>query len=99
MKNRVEPLVGFEQLAGVFDAALAQAQSGKGAERHGRDGTPFCEQDIFVIARAHGVGFLTGQAEKKIRESAGLPVDRARAEVLGALVYLAAAILHRGAES
>lgn len=74
-------------------AAIHQAMFGKG-ERHGGASVPFLDQPIFHYARMHGRGFLTGQAAKKLEEAAskrhGEPFVQ---EVLGAIVYAAAALL------
>lgn len=83
---------GYESLAGILQRALDQAQDGKGAERHANN-LPFEQQPMQTIARAHGVGFLTGQASKKAEESHGLPAGRDVAELLGAINYLAGAII------
>lgn len=83
---------GYETLAGVLQRALDQAQNGKGAERHANQ-LPFDQQPMQSIARAHGVGFLTGQASKKAEESHGLPAGRDVAELLGAINYLAGAVI------
>jgi len=40
-----------------------------------------------------GPGYQLGQAMKKTQEASRLPNDRARAELLGAINYLAAAYL------
>lgn len=87
---KVKP--GYETLAGVLQRALDQAQDGKGAERHANQ-LPFDQQPMQTIARAHGVGFLTGQASKKAEESHGLPAGRDVAELLGAINYLAGAVI------
>ena len=75
-------------------AAYYQSAEGKGKERHA-DGKYWVEQPIFTVARRHGVGFLTGQAEKKLGEAAAMirrsEDDRAYQELLGAIVYAAAA--------
>lgn len=76
----------------VFKDAVAQAQRGKGAARHGR-GQEFMKQTWLETANAHGAAFLTGQAEKKMREAIDLPYAQARTELLGTLVYAAMAIL------
>lgn len=83
---------GYESLAGVLQRALDQAQDGKGAERHANS-LPFHKQPMQTIAAAHGVGFLTGQAAKKSEESHGLPAGRDVAELLGAINYLAGAVI------
>lgn len=88
---------GYEPLKRVLDAAYAQAAGGKGKERHASEGRPFMEQPIMTITRDVGLGFLTGQAIKKAIESRRLynlkGGQAARAELLGAIVYLAAAVL------
>lgn len=76
----------------IFDEALAQVTRGKGDARHGR-GLRFMDQDWLTIAKHHGVGFLTGQAEKKLREASALEPGPRRGELLGAIVYIAMAIL------
>lgn len=74
-------------------AAIHQALHGKG-ERHGGGRTPFLEQPIFHYARMHGRGFLTGQAAKKLEEAVSTRDGEAFVnEVLGAIVYLGAAII------
>jgi hypothetical protein len=90
---------GYEPLGLAFAAAAAQAARGKGSERHSYDGERFADQLIFEIPRrlgACGSGFLLGQAAKKIYESVRLEPERARAEILGAMNYLAAAWNRQG---
>ena len=85
---------GYEALGEALAAAVEQAARGKGSERHAEKGEAFSDQLIFEIPRrlgACGSGFLLGQAVKKIYESARLGPERARAELLGAINYLAAA--------
>ena len=88
--------VGYEPLATVLQAALDQSQSGKGHERHQRGDTPFLRQPICEIGRMVGIGYNVGQAMKKGQEAMRLPRDRAQAELLGGIVYLAAAYLLLG---
>lgn len=76
----------------VFRDAVDQARKGKGDARHGR-GRDFMKQTWLETANSHGIGFLTGQVEKKLRESAGLEYAQRRTERLGALVYLAMAVI------
>ena len=77
----------------VLDAAIHQAMYGKG-ERHGGATVPFLDQPIFHYAKMHGRGFLTGQAAKKLEEAASTRKGEAfEAEVLGAIVYAASAII------
>lgn len=86
----------------VFDLAVAQTQSGKGADRHG-NGEAFERQPIVtineVLGSNHGALF---QVVKKANESARLAAtgrkDMAKNELLGAMVYLGAAYLLLGAE-
>lgn len=84
---------GYERLANVLHAAFTQAASGKGKERHARDAEPFHEQVILQGAKRFGHGALLFQAYKKSEESQRLPKDRAIAELHGAIVYLAAAVI------
>lgn len=83
---------GYERLADVLRRAYDQASRGKGAERHSR-GEPFHNQVIIEGARRFGTGALLFQAFKKSEESQRLPKDRAVAELLGAINYLAAAVI------
>jgi hypothetical protein len=83
----------YSDLFEVLRDALDQAQIGKGAERHA-DGQPFTEQPALTITRAVGLGFPLGQAMKKIQESQRMDPDAAKRELLGAINYLAAAILY-----
>lgn len=77
----------------VFDQAIQQATKGKG-ERHGGDATPFMEQPWVHYGKMHGRGFLTGQAAKKLEEAASTREgDAFVQEALGAIVYMAMAIL------
>jgi hypothetical protein len=94
--QRREVLPGYDSLAHVLDDALEQAQRGKGAIRHASPRESFCDQPIVRICEWLGDGghsFALGQAVKKTLESARLSDDQARAELLGAINYLAAAVL------
>lgn len=86
----------YAPLKRVLMTAYNHAAVGKGRERHA-NGHDFLNQDIMAIARAHGIGFQTGQAEKKVRESHGMIAREdfrsARAELLGAINYIAAAYI------
>ena len=85
---------GYETLGEALAAAVEQAAAGKGAGRHSYGGELFSDQLIFEIPRRLGPGgecFCLGQAAKKIYESRRLEPARARAELLGAINYLAAA--------
>lgn len=84
---------GYDKLADVLSRAFDQAAHGKGRERHAND-KPFDKQPMQDLIRLHGVGFATGQASKKASEAMGLPsTDRKVAELLGAIVYLAGAVI------
>lgn len=89
-------LPGYEPLAEILQTALDQAQAGKGKERHA-NGREFDRQPIMEIGRMVGLGYPTGQAKKKIQEAVGMfnrgEADRAVNELLGAIIYSAAAIL------
>lgn len=91
---RAECDQAFTPLWSVFQQALAQTQSGKGKERHNQRDEPFTDQQIVRfgdwLGSNHGQVF---QAVKKAVESTKLPRERARAELLGAIVYLGAAVL------
>jgi hypothetical protein len=87
----------YASLQSILAEAYQQASQGKGRERHQRGDTPFLEQPIMTIGRVVGHGFQLGQVMKKTDEAAGM-LDRgerqaARRELLGAIVYLAAAVL------
>lgn len=84
----------YDGLARVFARAFNQASNGKGMERHGGAGVPFENQPMTVINAMLGStdGFIY-QAIKKSVESKRLPSQRAVAELLGAINYLAGAVL------
>jgi hypothetical protein len=80
----------------VYSAVEAQVFSGKGAARHSVAGSSISVQPWCLLASAHGVGFLTGQAEKKYNEAQHFLFDDAdllgcskrwRSEMIGALAY------------
>ena len=85
MKNNYTPL------ANVLGDALKQASEGKGKTRHA-SGESFEEQPIMFIEK-HFKSFQLGQAAKKMIESQRLPKERAIAELLGAINYLAAKVI------
>lgn len=89
----VNVVKGYEDLLEILARALDQAQNGKGSERHA-DNKPFADQPMQKICQMVGVGFATGQAIKKAQESTRMEPDRAIHELLGAINYLAGAILH-----
>jgi len=85
-------LTGYESLQGVLQRAYDQAAKGKGAERHA-DGKPFDEQPMQQLIRLYGIGFALGQAGKKAQEAQRMDTDAAVRELLGAINYLAGAII------
>ena len=85
---------GYEPLRDVLRRALDQAQHGKGVERHAAGNQPFVEQSIMSITRMVGLGFPLGQAQKKAQEATRMDRDAAVRELLGAINYLAAAVLY-----
>jgi len=87
----------YQSLAGILQAALDQAQSGKGQERHGGS-KPFLQQPIMEIARMlGGTGGHSYQIMKKAQEANRMTsreqYDAAVREYLGVINYAAAAIL------
>lgn len=85
----------YDSLQRVLKEAVIQAAEGKGKERHAEDGEPFHLQPICEMARRLGVAGPLYQAVKKIYESQRLPKERGIAELLGAVNYIAAAIIVR----
>lgn len=82
----------YNILKNILVDAYKQCSEGKGYIRHGKNKS-FTDQPMFTIAREHGIGFLTGQAAKKLGEMHNLDTYQAkRNELLGAIVYTAAAI-------
>lgn len=94
-KSEGEPPVmdNYALLSSVLDRAYDQAASGKGSVRHGQ-GLAFEDQPMFTISRLIGshVGLIY-QAIKKAQESQRLPTDAAVKELLGAINYLAGAVI------
>ena len=93
-KENPGDMPGYEKLQAVLKDAYNQSARGKGADRHQTDGKAFEDQPILVGARHFGTGSLLFQAFKKTEESQRLDYPRARAELLGAIVYISAAIVH-----
>lgn len=93
MECRANVVDGYEELWLTFTAALERAQSGKGLERHSAPSEPFTSQIGLEITKRVGQGFPLGQAIKKIVESRRLTPDRARHELLDAIVYVGMAVL------
>lgn len=84
---------GYESLSEVLHRAYKQAAQGKGAERHAC-ARPFTEQPMQSISGLLGshTGLLY-QAMKKIQESERMDKDAAVRELLGAINYVAGAII------
>ena len=87
---------GYAPLADVLRDAYDQSARGKGKERHA-NGKPFLMQPIMSIGRMVGPGYPLGQAMKKAQEAGGMyarsNTPAAVAELLGVIVYTAAAIM------
>lgn len=84
---------GYDSLADVLARAFDQAARGKGSERHQVGGEAFADQVILQGARRFGTGALLFQAFKKCEESQRLAYPAAVRELLGAIVYTAAAVI------
>lgn len=85
---------GYESLSLALHAAYDQAARGKGKERHANE-RPFMEQPMNVInLQLDSIDGYVYQVHKKSLEAKGLPLERAQAELLGAINYAAGAWLH-----
>lgn len=94
MTNLVINVPGeYISLGLVLQSALEQASKGKGKERHASEGEAYENQIICEVARRVGLGYPLGQAVKKIYESQRIGGERGVAELLGALNYVAAAVI------
>lgn len=82
----------YDRLMSVLMDAYSQAASGKGADRHGF-GLNFEDQDMIEVTDRVGLGFPLGQAIKKLSEGRRLDRTKAKKEFLGAIVYIAGAII------
>ncbi len=89
----MDSINGYESLEGVLARAYQQAAVGKGAERHAQD-KPFDEQPMQLLINLYGSGFALGQAGKKMQEAMRLPHDAAIRELLGAINYIAGAVIN-----
>lgn len=78
----------YDTLRNVLLRAYDQA-----AERHGQ-GLPFTEQPMQRLCDLYGRGFALGQAAKKMQEAQRLDNHAAVRELLGAINYIAGAIIH-----
>lgn len=83
----------YERLMNTLMEAYQQATEGKGKERHAR-GLSFEDQDMLQLLRRAGIGFGIGQACKKALAAQHLKMGPARAELLGAIVYLAGTVIY-----
>ena len=86
---------GYGDLHAILQDAFDQSASGKGRERHAND-KPFDRQPIMEIGRMVGPGYAIGQAMKKLQEAMTMQsrnqTDAADRELLGSIVYAAAAV-------
>lgn len=84
----------YQSLVLVLGDAIKQASQGKGTERHNPNGERFEDQQIVQLCEWMGSNhFDIGQACKKAIESTGMETAAARRELLGAINYLAAAVI------
>lgn len=84
----------YQPLHDVLMRALADAFAGKGRTRHALPNEPLHEQPIIRLGEWMGsTHFAVGQACKKAIESTRLDRDAAVRELLGAINYLAAAVI------
>lgn len=92
--ERTFPCQGYELLANVFRDAHDQAAYGKGNVRHANR-LPFHEQRMQKISEALNSPLgMAYQVEKKLEEGLQMPSHVARrAELLGALNYLAGIVI------
>lgn len=88
---------GYEDLMRILDLALLQAAEGKGKDRHAHDEDWINQRMNRINLQARG-GFSAGQALKKTEEaldmSARGEIKEAIFEMLGAINYLASAVLY-----
>ena len=84
----------YATLANVLQRAYEQASVGKGAVRHAQ-GKPFESQPMLTLSEFLGTNDgLLFQAIKKVQESKRLPPQAAVFELLGAINYLAGAVIY-----
>lgn len=83
----------YGSLRKILDRAYEQAAMGKGSDRHAT-GQPFEAQPMQTISDLIGgnQGCLF-QAIKKCQESTRLPKEQAAKELLGAINYIAGAVI------
>jgi hypothetical protein len=88
-----DPDLKYLLLWNTLRDAWEQAANGKGKERHQKADEPFEDQPICAFARRVGLGYPLGQAMKKIDEASRMESELAVREILGAINYLAAAVI------
>lgn len=101
--RQIGDVKGYEDLARVLTAAYDQSARGKGKERHSSGSSKaFADQPINTLPAGMpplaGLGGVTYQVQKKTGEALRMVAERsaygpAKAEFLGAIVYLTAAYL------
>lgn len=91
--SQVQRTLDYASLNLVLERAYDQAASGKGAQRHA-GGQAFEDQPMQKLIELYGLGFALGQAGKKMQESRRLGTEAAVRELLGAINYIAGAIIH-----
>ena len=82
----------FKSLSVVLEQAYQRASSGKGKERHST-GESFEEQPWHDIYKHHGMGFVLGQAEKKMIEQYRLTNKERINELLDVIIYTSMGII------
>lgn len=98
-KHRETDDPAYAALVGVLERAYEQSAGGKGKDRHVKsEGQRFERQPICELQRLYGSGYAFGQVGKKMEEAQRLPKEQAVAELLGGIVYLAAAVIVREEE-
>ena len=93
LKENKTMVTGYDNLRKVFDDCLHEAAEGRGHRRHSIEGEPFEGQTSGIITELLGVSFPLGQAMKKIMESVQLSNEDGVRELIGAINYIALAII------
>lgn len=91
--SQVQRTLDYASLNLVLERAYDQAACGKGAQRHA-GGQAFEDQPMQKLIELYGLGFALGQAGKKMQESLRMDTEAAVRELLGAINYIAGAIIH-----
>ena len=90
----VPSTINCDKLVDVFAKAYKQVAYGKGRERHAMENCSFEDQQIVMLGVwQNSIDGAVFQGIKKALEAKRLPKDRAQAELLGAINYLAAAYI------